>query len=113
MGLGAKKINIQYITPFGSAKKEAFPAKDEIEKIFVPVIGKYSKKIEIGIINMPFCYMQGYERFLINDMGKKERVMMFVSNETVQLYDYLNTRREKKECCAGCLYSIVCGGFWR
>jgi hypothetical protein len=41
--------------------------------------------MKFQVINLPFCFMPGYERFLAGDLGKRSRHMVFVNNETVNL----------------------------
>ncbi|MEP7120286.1 MAG: radical SAM protein, partial [Byssovorax sp.] len=52
------------------------------------------------------------ERYLMGDMLKLERHMLFVNNEEVNLFDYLRERRVRKAVCEGCPHSIFCGGFY-
>ena len=68
--------------------------------------------MKIQIINLPFCFMPGYEDFLLGDLLKLERHMIFVNNDEVNLSDYLRERRTKKNVCEGCSHSIFCGGFY-
>src|SRR5580658_3806232 len=56
--------------------------------------------------------MPGYERYLMGDMLKLERHMLFVNNEEVNLFDYLRERRVRKPVCEACPHSIFCGGFY-
>ena len=37
--------------------------------------------MKFQVINLPFCFMPGYERFLMGDMLKLERHMLFVNND--------------------------------
>ncbi|OQC33610.1 MAG: hypothetical protein BWX66_01992 [Deltaproteobacteria bacterium ADurb.Bin058] len=38
--------------------------------------------------------------------------MVFVTDEEVNLFDYLGARRHKKEVCGSCAWSLVCEGFF-
>ncbi len=68
--------------------------------------------MKIQVINLPFCFMPGYEQHLNGDLGKLARHMVFVNNETVNLSEYLAERRTKREVCEGCPHSCFCGGFY-
>jgi hypothetical protein len=46
------------------------------------------------------------------DLGKLERHMAFVNNETVNLGEYLAERRVRKPVCASCPRACFCGGFY-
>jgi radical SAM protein with 4Fe4S-binding SPASM domain len=68
--------------------------------------------MKLQVINLPFCFMPGYEAFLMGDLLKLERHMLFVNNEEVNLFDYLRERRVKKDVCRGCPHASFCGGFY-
>jgi hypothetical protein len=76
------------------------------------VIDKWKDRIKFQVINLPFCFMPGYEDFLMGDMLKLERHMLFVNNEEVNLFQYLRERRVKKPVCESCPHEIFCGGFY-
>jgi hypothetical protein len=76
------------------------------------VIDEFEDRIKFQVINLPFCFMPGYERYLMGDMLKLERHMLFVNNDEVNLFDYLRERRVRKPVCEECPHSIFCGGFY-
>jgi hypothetical protein len=49
--------------------------------------------MKFQVINLPFCFMPGYERFMLGDLLKLGGHMIFVNNEDVNLGDYLAARR--------------------
>ncbi|MGZ3421655.1 MAG: radical SAM protein [Polyangiales bacterium] len=112
LDLGLPWLNIQFLTPFGRATKYVAPdtqaAADEARR----VIDLYRDRMKIQLINLPFCFMPGYEEFLTGDLLKLERHMIFVNNEEVNLAQYLAERRTKKPVCETCPHASFCGGFY-
>jgi hypothetical protein len=64
------------------------------------------------VINLPFCFLPGYETYMTGDLQKLERHMVFVNNESVNLAGYLAERRVRKPVCATCPHAVFCGGFY-
>ncbi len=110
--LGLRWLNIQFLTPFGRATKWVAPDTGEAARIAMSVIDAWRDRMKIQIINLPFCFMPGYERHLEGDLSKLSRHMIFVNNETVNLADYLAERRVRKPECAPCPHRSFCGGFY-
>ena len=110
--LGLPWLNIQFLTPFGRATSFVAPdtqaAADEARR----VIDAYRDRMKLQLINLPFCFMPGYEEFLTGDLLKLERHMIFVNNDEVNLAQYLAERRTKKPVCATCPHACFCGGFY-
>jgi len=105
------KVNFQFLTPFGSAGGHVVPPTGDAAEAVMRVIDRYVDRIEIQVINAQFCFFPGYERFLAGDMQKLGRTMVFVTDEEVNLFDYLAERRMKKPECVECPWSLVCEGF--
>jgi MoaA/NifB/PqqE/SkfB family radical SAM enzyme len=112
LDLGLRWFNIQFLTPFGRATSSICPDTQEAADEAMRVIDAFEDRIKFQVINLPFCFMPGYERYLMGDMLKLERHMLFVNNEEVNLFDYLRERRVRKPVCEGCPHSIFCGGFY-
>jgi MoaA/NifB/PqqE/SkfB family radical SAM enzyme len=112
LGLGLRWFNLQFLTPFGRATSSIAPDTAEAAAEAMKVIDAFEDRIHFQVINLPFCFMPGYERYLMGDMLKLERHMLFVNNEEVNLFDYLRERRVRKPVCEGCPHSIFCGGFY-
>ena len=112
LDLGLPWLNIQFLTPFGRATKYVAPdtqaAADEARR----VIDRYRDRMKFQLINLPFCFMPGYEELLTGDLLKLERHMIFVNNEDVNLAEYLSERRTRKPVCESCPHSVFCGGFY-
>ncbi len=112
LSLGLRWFNLQFLTPFGRATSSIAPDTEAAAAEAMRVIDAYEGRIKFQVINLPFCFMPGYERYLMGDMLKLERHMLFVNNEEVNLFDYLRERRVRKPVCEGCPHSIFCGGFY-
>jgi MoaA/NifB/PqqE/SkfB family radical SAM enzyme len=112
LDLGLRWWNIQFLTPFGRATSSISPDTAEAAEEAMRVIDAFEDRLKFQIINLPFCFMPGYERYLMGDMLKMERHMLFVNNDEVNLFDYLRERRVRKPVCEGCPHSIFCGGFY-
>ncbi|MDI1477050.1 radical SAM protein [Polyangium sp. y55x31] len=110
--LGLRWFNIQFLTPFGRATSSVCPDTDAAARETKRVIDDFRDRMKIQVINLPFCFMPGYEEFLLGDMLKLERHMLFVNNEEVNLFEYLRERRVKKPVCETCPHEVFCGGFY-
>jgi MoaA/NifB/PqqE/SkfB family radical SAM enzyme len=110
--LGLPWLNIQFLTPFGRATRWVSPDTGEAARVAMRVIDEYRSRMKLQIINLPFCFMPGYEEFMVGDLAKVERHMVFVNNESVNLAAYLAERRTHKEPCAPCPHRVFCGGFY-
>lgn len=110
--LGLRWYNIQFLTPFGRATRSVCPDTQEAANVVMGVIDAWKGRMKLQVINLPFCFMPGYEEFLVGDLLKLERHMIFVNNDEVNLFEYLRERRTKKEVCEGCPHSVFCGGFY-
>lgn len=111
--LGLRWYNIQFLTPFGRATSSVSPDTQEAANITMQVIDAWRERMKLQVINLPFCFMPGYEEFLVGDLLKLERHMIFVNNDEVNLFDYLRDRRVKKDVCHACPHAIFCGGFYQ
>lgn len=109
---GLPWMNIQFLTPFGRATKQWTPDTEEAAQITMGVIDRWKDRMKLQVINLPYCFLPGYEAHLAGDMQKLGRHMIFVNNETVNLGDYLAERRTKTEVCKGCPHACFCGGFY-
>ncbi len=110
--LGLRWLNIQFLTPFGRATSWVAPDTEAAAKVAMGVIDRWQDRLKLQVINLPFCFMPGYERFMSGDMAKLARHMVFVNNETVNLAQYLAERRVRKPVCASCPHAVFCGGFY-
>jgi MoaA/NifB/PqqE/SkfB family radical SAM enzyme len=112
LSLGLPWLNVQFLTPFGRATSSIAPPTEAAAAITRGVIDRYRERMKFQVINLPFCFMPGYEEFLVGDLLKLERHMVFVNNETVNLAQYLAERRTRKPVCGPCEHAAFCGGFY-
>ena len=110
--LGVKLCNVQFLTPFGRASAECQPDPAEVAPLVMQLIDKFGDRIKFQVINLPVCYMPGYEEYALADIGKLQRHMVFVSMDDVNLFDYLQSRRRHEKPCETCFFSIACQGFY-
>jgi MoaA/NifB/PqqE/SkfB family radical SAM enzyme len=110
--LGLRWLNIQFLTPFGRATRGVMPDTEKAAAIAMDVIARWSDRMKLQVINLPFCFMPGFERYMMGDLLKLERHMVFVNNEDVNLAQYLAARRTRKPQCATCPHAVFCGGFY-
>ena len=110
---GLKWLNIQFLTPFGRATTQHAPDPAEAAAVAMDVIARWRDRMKLQVINLPWCFMPGFEEHLVGDAQKLTRHMVFVNNETVNLADYLAERRYKKPQCASCPRAIFCSGFYQ
>lgn len=110
--LGLRWLNIQFLTPFGRATKWVAPDTQRAADFARGVIDRWRDRMKLQVINLPFCFMPGYEEFLVGDLLKLQRHMVFVNNEDVNLADYLAERRTRKPVCERCPHAVFCGGFY-
>lgn len=110
--LGLRWVNLQFLTPFGRATRWVAPDTQDAADEVMRAIDRWGDRVKFQVINLPFCFMPGYERFLQGDLQKLQRHMVFVNNDDVNLADYLGARREKRAVCAACPYAVFCGGFY-
>ncbi len=111
--LGLNWLNIQFLTPFGRATNTVAPDEKAAAAETMRVLDAYGDKMKLAVINAPWCFFPGYEQFVVGDMMKLERHMIFVDNEEVNLFEYLKSEREFREECAPCPRRVFCGGFYR
>lgn len=110
--LGLAWMNLQFLTPFGRATRWVAPDTEAAARETMGLIDRWRDRMKIQVINLPFCFLPGYEAHLSGDLAKLARHMVFVNNETVNLAAYLAERRVKKPVCETCPHACFCGGFY-
>ena len=111
--LGLRWINVQFLTPFGRATSTIAPDIEHAAAVTRGLIDRWKPRgMKVQVINLPFCFMPGYESHLEGDLLKLARHMIFVNNEDVNLAEYLAERRVRKPVCASCTRAVFCGGFY-
>ncbi len=110
--LGLRWMNVQFLTPFGRATHYVAPDTADAAARTQRLIDTWKGRMKIQVINLPYCFMPGYEDHLEGDRAKLSRHMVFVNNETVNLAEYLAERRTPKPVCRSCPHACFCGGFY-
>jgi MoaA/NifB/PqqE/SkfB family radical SAM enzyme len=112
---GFSKINFQFTTPFGRAYEDVVPPLEDAARAVMQVIDHCAGRIQIHVINAQFCAFPGYEQYVVGDLQKLGRTMIFAADprypEEVNLYQWLGARREKRPVCAECPWTTACEGF--
>ena len=108
--LGIRKLNLQLLTPFGRAHRDIVPDPTAAAAAVRRLLDRWRERLAIQVINLPFCFLPGYEEFLASDVGKLSRRMLFVTREEVNLFEYLAGTRTRDEECARCLLLGGCDG---
>jgi MoaA/NifB/PqqE/SkfB family radical SAM enzyme len=109
---GVRTLNIQFLTPFGSAAVGIVPPPEEAAAAVRAVIDRFGDDLRIFVVNAQFCLFPGYEHHLLGDLQKLGRTMVFVTDEEVNLFEYLASRRIRDERCEACPHGLVCEGFY-
>ncbi|MEZ4220112.1 MAG: radical SAM protein [Polyangiaceae bacterium] len=110
---GLSWLNIQFLTPFGRATQSVAPDSEAAVAEAKLVLDEFGGSMKLCIVNAPWCWFEGYERFVVGDLLKLERHMIFVDNEEVNLFEYLASEREYRDSCEECARKVFCGGFYR
>ncbi|MFH1531579.1 MAG: radical SAM protein [Pseudomonadota bacterium] len=108
--LGVRRLNLQFLTPFGRAHRDIVPDPATAAATVRGLLDRWRDRLAIQVINLPFCSLPGYEDFLASDVGKLSRRMLFVTQEEVNLFEYLAGTRTRDAECEGCLLLGGCDG---
>ena len=110
--LGVRKTNYQLLTPFGNAQSDIVPPPEQAAAAVRRVLERYRESMRLYVVNGQPCLFPGLERFVLADLQKLGRTMVFVWDEEVNLFSYLGERRVRVAACDGCAHSLSCGGFF-
>ncbi len=121
--LGIKKLDCTFVEGGGSAKINWFkiaPHYSEIEFYLKKAIDLANNfKIEVTCYDIPFCFLQGYEKHIseINTYIKpylKQEFPERISDKKENIIrDLVLGRRKKPEKCQKCKFFNVCLGVWQ
>ncbi len=113
LGLGVSWLNVQFLTPFGRATAQLAPPLDEAAAETMRVLAATRDRMKLCVVNAPACLFPGYEDFVVGDLMKLRRTMVFVNDEAVNLFEYLGEQRAYEPRCAACPRRVFCGGFYQ
>lgn len=112
-GLGVERWNLQMLTPFGAASARVAPDPRVAAEAVRQVLDRFAGRVTIQVVNAQFClFPPEYERFLLADTQKLGRTMVFVTEEEVNLFQYIAARRRRGPECDACPRTVVCDGFY-
>lgn len=111
-GLGVRRLNLQFLTPFGRATRDQAPDLAVAAAQVRRVVEGWGTRLRLGIVNLPLCQLPGHEALVAPDLGKRQRHMVFVNDEEVNLAAYLAARRVRRPECAPCPFAACCAGFY-
>jgi len=105
-------LNVQFLTPFGRARREYAPPLKEACGILEDAISIWEKKIAVRVINLPPCAMPQRGELAVADIEKYSRHMAFVDSPPENLGQYLGRKRVRTDQCKNCIFFVVCEGFY-
>ena len=105
--------NLQVVTPFGRARASQEPPTSTLRRYLGAVLDRVPAGMRIQIIYCPPCLLPGHESAALTDFAKAERAMVFVGESGTNLQDWLAGKRRRAARCRGCLYAVLCPGFYR
>ncbi|HNU68143.1 MAG TPA: radical SAM protein [Myxococcota bacterium] len=110
---GVPKMNFQFLTPFGAASAGLVPDPIQAARQVQAAIDAVADRMKIYVVNSQMCLFEpAYQKYLLNDLQKLGRTMVFVWEEEVNLFRYLAERRVRRAQCASCPHFLVCDGFY-
>ena len=112
-GLGVTRWNLQVVTPFGRARASHVPSPRSLRRSLGAVLDHAPEGMRVQVINCPPCLLPGHESAALTDFGKAERAMVFVGESGTNLQGWLAGKRRRDARCRGCLYAVLCPGFYR
>lgn len=111
-GLGVRRLTLQFLTPFGRATRDQAPDPAVVAAEVRRLVERWGSRLHLGLVNLPLCQLPGLERLVAPDLGKRQRHMVFVDDEAVNLAAYLAARRVRRPACAPCPFASCCAGFY-
>lgn len=119
---GFRRLDVQFLTPFGRGTRRVAPDTAAAAERVMRVIDEMGDRgrladprpdpMRIRVVNLPFCFMPGYEAHVTGDLLELEGQVRYVNDDHVALFEYLRGLRAKKPVCAGCPHAVFCGGFY-
>lgn len=117
---GVTTLNVQFLLPY--VEDEHVPCQ-KLPKWVVPdykdstqyvkqAIDQFKDVAQIKVHFIPFCYMQGYEEFLMKESNKFDRQVINHSGYEYNIGEHLAQGSTKRDVCTGCKYNLQCMGFY-
>jgi len=113
--IGINRVHLISICPIGQAYKnhEIIPIFSKVAPFIKDTIDK-NQDLDIKVHNLPFCFMQDYEKYVISEAQLKyKREVRLPSKEAKNLGFLLGGMKIKRIFCDKCKYNILCDGVWK
>ena len=113
-------INVQFLLPYVKDKNvpcallpsSCIPSYSDSVTYLKAALDKYSDKKKIHVHFIPFCYMKGYENFVLDESIKTDRKAVNFRGFCYNIGEHLLKGSEKNEKCIDCVYNSKCVGFF-
>lgn len=113
-------INIQFILPYVKDREVpcqrlpswVIPSYQESVPYVAKALERYGKVADIRVHFIPFCFMKGYEKYLLKEALKFDRYVLNYRGFGYNIGEHLQKGAVKTEKCKKCKYNNKCTGFF-
>jgi MoaA/NifB/PqqE/SkfB family radical SAM enzyme len=106
-------ITLSYPIPFEEGMdRELFPTCAEIYPFIKKALDKYGRKVKICIDGVPYCQLPGYEKYVLNEVFKKDSFIVDSSGNVSNRLEAVNLLSAKAKGCSLCSFEHSCPGFF-
>jgi MoaA/NifB/PqqE/SkfB family radical SAM enzyme len=123
ISLGVEKMNFAFPHPQGNAFKnfdQVVPTYTELENnvhTTIEFIEDYNKNnnknVQIDFEAIPFCFMQGYEKYVSETKFTEEPIELNIIGATPTNWNITRKQiKHKSKKCIDCKYNPLCEGVW-
>ena len=110
--IGIREVFLQYLShKRGLISIDKLPSYKESTDIIKKVIDRFRNSMTVLTQNLPFCEMEGYEYFVLPDIGNTGYFDEL--GERKSIADELAYGKIKDERCSHCAYNFLCKGYLR
>ncbi len=107
--IGLTNVDLGFLLPFGNEAT----GTEATARVVMGILESWRKIICLRVLNLPPCFLPGYEEHVAPDFLELPDRFVFANFEGVDLYDHLRRSREHGAECGGCPRRVGCGGFYR
>jgi MoaA/NifB/PqqE/SkfB family radical SAM enzyme len=110
--LGLTGLLLRMVTPFGrgtSAVALDLPAAAGAVR---NVLDEHGDRLAIQVLDLPWCALPGYERFLASDPALQAHRTTHTNTGAVHLARYVADQRVRRPVCLSCPHAVSCSGFY-
>ncbi len=113
-------INIQFILPYIRDKKvpcrrlpsQVISSYRQSVPYIAKALEKYGSLIDIRVHFIPFCCMEGFEKYLLKEAVKLDRYVLNYMGFGYNIGEHLQEGALKTKKCKNCNYNDKCVGFF-